>query len=114
MKHGNAAKKLVEDLIERDRIDPMDEDNLRFVVNQIVDRLNPSELKYYNAYDSPKGSLTDRLQVSIVGPGEQEVHVFKTKAADYHFRNLKFQNVLVNLDAKRSEFVFPVIFYSKC
>lgn len=90
----------------------MHEDSLIYFLKRINDELNPDALKFYNAYDSPKGSLTDRVQVSIIEPADHrddhQVHVFKCNSVDYHFRNLKFQNVLVNVDSNRSEFVFPV------
>lgn len=111
---GPRAKVFIENLIEQDRIDENDEHELRYFIQRLIERVNPKELKFYNAYDSSRGSLTDRIQVSILEPSQaNDVYVFKnTAAVDFHFRNLKFQNVLVNMSQGQSKFVFPVEIFS--
>lgn len=103
--------KLIDELIEADRINPDDADQLKREVGSFINTLNPKELRFYNAYESLSGSLTDNLQVSIAGPDDDEILVLKTTARDYLFRNLRFKNVLVNLDSDKTKFVFPVTIY---
>ena len=103
--------KLIDELIDADRINPDDADQLKREIGSFINTLNPKELRFYNAYESLSGSLTDNLQVSIAGPDDDEILVLKTTARDYLFRNLRFKNVLVNLDSDKTKFVFPVTIY---
>lgn len=104
---GEKSHEFINELIDQNRIDPDDTRELRRTIEHLIQRLTEG-LKFYNAYENASGSLTDRVQVTISGPSDETVYVIKATAADYNFRNLKFKNVLVNLDSKTNKFVFPV------
>ncbi|RNA08206.1 hypothetical protein BpHYR1_024331 [Brachionus plicatilis] len=69
--------------------------------------INEAEFKFYDAQYALYPSLGGKLQVSIPGPNQKSICVFRSLAADYNFRNLKYKNVLVSTKQGHNYFVLP-------
>lgn len=69
--------------------------------------INESEFKFYDAQYSLHKSLANDLQVTLPKSDENTVYVYKTNAADFNFRNLKFKNILINIPNEEPKFVVP-------
>lgn len=86
-----------------------EENDIQILLSKLTSiNYNSAEFGNYNAQFASYKSLSNKLQVSIPSGNDTQIFVYKTNAADFNFRNLKFKNVLIkNSKIDKDLFVLP-------